>query len=171
MRRYHDMVSIPGLGKFPVPLPDKSLIIGSALGLAGALGLKWAIKKYPSIAVKVPVAVQDWLPAVGGLVAGAAGYFAFKKGGKGAAYAAGAVAAGLVVQAYTLVMNKYADKFAGIVDYRLAGFLVSDAQQRMQGFGGYGLLQADARPMLNGYAGASASNLAELAGYGTDDAE
>jgi hypothetical protein len=110
--------------------------VGAGIGVAGALGLKWALKQsWMSWAAGLPDPILKLAPVVGSLVAGGAAYYAQHKSGKAASQYATAVVAGAALSAWDFAKAQFPESFADVVSVRLNsyGLPINDPRPRFRG--------------------------------------
>lgn len=114
-RHYRGLVSIPGFGFVTKALSGsvntKDLFIGGGLGLAGTLGVRWAVDRFvvPRISdPRISMLVSRLMPLIGTAATGAALYYGQKKTAKAKAQLVGAVAAGAAVVTWDFLRDKFA---------------------------------------------------------------
>ena len=154
----HAMVKVTGLGVFDKSVNSTDVLLGAGLGLAGSAGVKAVAKSVFKDAI--PDAVHQFMPLLGGIGSAAALYYAQKGSNKSRAtgHAVGAVAAGLVVQVYNLLKEKFPDAFGDVVSLKFSGMnglLINENIPRigpggMQGYNG--LIVNEPGHALGGYA-------------------
>lgn len=106
-RRYGSVVTIPGLSAIPIindNVKVSDVAVGIAVGVFGSALLKGVLKKAlndpakpDNMWTKFNSTVGAFVPAVLGISAGAALYYAQKKNQRGAGHAAGAALAGIAL--------------------------------------------------------------------------
>lgn len=151
---------LPGEAETRGSVGVRDVAFGIGAGLAGSIGLKWAVKQ-AGVADKLPAFVNRFWPAVSGVATGLALYALEKKGayGKAKAHLIGASLAGLTISAWDALKAQFPD-LADLVSLQLSdyrGVLVDDSR-----YAGY-------RGMLVDDNSNSARNLAELNGINMSD--
>lgn len=154
-KRYGSIVSV-GLGRLPIinsSVSFKDAAIGVGLGLLGSALLKGLAKRFvPSAYASAAGAVGQFMPALAGIGAGAALYFAGKKSSRATGQAAGAILAGLALSAWDFARAKLSTVGGGVLDFSGTvgvnlgryGMVINDGSDRGEGVQGYnGLLIAD----------------------------
>lgn len=140
-------------------------LIGAVIGVGGVGAFNWMSNQtwFPA-SLKTNATFMRFKPAIVGILAGTAAYFADKKLLKmpqhAAGHAVGAVGAGLAMQLVQEAKMQWPAYFSDIVDLRLAGLIVNDASYRRQL---NGMIVSDPAPR-HGFAGyADNPSLAGLA--------
>lgn len=117
------------LGRFvPTALKGSTdTLVGAGIGLAGVAAVKFALSQLPSVSAMVPDLVKKALPVIGGALGGVVAYSVTRN----KSYALGALGAGVALNAWEVVSAQF-PALAGYTTYAIPGY------------GGYGLLQAEA---------------------------
>jgi len=117
----------------------KDMSIGGLVGLGGGLGAIYGLNKLNAkratqgkgalgfvvngAGQTVPAAWLPFVPAVGGLAIGLAGYYATKRHkGKALAILGGSVLGGLIVSGFQFIKAKWSPQFGDYVRVRLSGY-------------------------------------------------
>lgn len=118
----------------------KDAAIGGFVGLGGALGALYAFNKLnatrqaagqsaigfttvPGTNTPTPAFWVPFIPAIGGIAVGAAGYMAMKRNRRrGAAILAGSILGGLIVTGLNYAKNKWSGQFGDYLKVRLNGY-------------------------------------------------
>ncbi len=130
-RKYgeHRLNGLGGLGKF---LPSSSALkgsvgvqdvaVGAGLGLAGSMGLKYAVKKL-GVADSLPAVVNSFWPVISGVVTGLGLYAFSAKGhpGRAKGHLVGASLAGVTLSAWGFLSSQFPD-LADLVSVQLGGY-------------------------------------------------
>ena len=150
-RRHYGAVSLD-LGNAVLPLNkavnSTDVAVGMGAGIAGITGIGYLVNKVLSPTL-VPAAIKPYLPVLSGMITAAGLYFVEKRSYKAIGHAAGAVLAGVAIQAMDMVREKLPG-MADVVSLRLNGyngFIVNDGNPALNGF-----IVNDGAAALNGYA-------------------
>jgi hypothetical protein len=158
-RSYGDIVTLNGLTdsfkafKGSVKATDALLGAGAAIAGIAAVNYLKNMKDAtgaPRIAFLSNASIQQYMPAIAGVVAGLGGSMgakAMKKPSHGPGIMVGAITAGAFLTALNYVKVKYPVYFSDVVDLRLAGLLVDDVVRNSRGYNG--LLVDDRAPIFN----------------------
>jgi hypothetical protein len=163
-RSYRGITSL-NLGALPVGLDDsvqvKDVIMGVAVGLVGAAGVKAALNKFaPGIMTKIRDMAGPAIPLITGVAAGAALYYVQKGSSRARGHAVGAAMAGLAVtlMSYLPKLNIPGLDFNEVVSLNLSGL------------GGYnGLLVNDSSDFNGLLVSDNSDSLNELAAMSMDE--
>lgn len=130
-RKFHALDIVPSLSgitdsvtkPFKTPVKGVDVAVGAGAAMAGIWATKTIINKY--LVGKIPASVQNYVPAIAGVLTGAALYMAQKKSSRAAGHAVGAISTGVAINAWNLLKTQF-PSLADIVDLRLAGVILND---------------------------------------------
>lgn len=134
---FGDIVALP-LGNLVSDIrgsvKGEDVLVGAAAAIGGFAALNWVKKQTWGAFLATNVTLQRFFPLLAGVGAGVGLYFADKKllkmGSRAAGHAAGAIGAGLAIQALQEAKAMWPAYFADIVDLRLAGMIINDPYRR-----------------------------------------